>query len=163
MKKLVLIIGIVLCIAVIGSVFALAIYDASPAEGTIGADTSVYLTLKNNETTTGFTLEKGVPTVIGLTISIEQNDSSWGTATLTVVAKAQDGMDISKVTITMWANQACTTPLDTNNTVDGTWTKTGITASQLAYIKIEIAEDATQQDIGKIGGQLTLTLKRVAA
>lgn len=163
MKKLVLIIGIILCIAVIGSVFAVAVYDAQDATGSLGADTYVYLTLENPTGTTGCQLEKGIPVIIPIVVGIEQNDADWGTATLTVTPSAQAEKSIENVEITMWSNEACTTSVEGLATADnGVMTLTGITEGTTVYVRLVLDNDATQEQVKAAAGVLNIKLEHVA-
>ncbi len=166
MKKLILIIGIVLCIAVIGSVFAIAVYDAQPSTGTIGADTYVYLTLENPTGTTGCQLERGIPVIIPIVLGIEKNDDAWGTATLTVTPTAVgEGKNIDNVEITMWSNSTCTTAVEGLATDEstGAMTLTGITAGKTVYVRLVLDAAATQDQVTNTNGNLNVKLERVAA
>lgn len=155
MKKLVLIIGIILCIAVIGSVFAVAVYDAQDATGSIGADEYVYLTL-NSSGTTGCNLVKGVPTIIPIVMGIESTAESWGTAKLTVSATANEGKSIDNVEITLWEDLTCTQAIE-GLTVEG------ITESGTVYVKLQlVGEDLSEEDVNNAGGVLNIKLVQVA-
>lgn len=162
MKKLVLIIGIVLCIAIIGSVFAIAVYDARDIEGTVGTDTYLYLTL-DTTASTGVQLEKGVPTIIPIVLGIDTNETgSWGSATMTVKATEQEGKKIDKVEITLWANSSCTQAIDGLSAGTNEWTLTGITTGRTIYVKLVLSDDATEADIKEAGGNLNVKLVKAA-
>lgn len=166
MKKLIVLICMVLCIAVIGSVLAIAVYDA-PAinDGSIATDTYLYLTM-NSSRGKAITLTKGVAQVLPIVLGVESNQTDdWGTATLTIDARANgEGKNIDNVTITLCSDREGNTPIEgANVNVSGkTITMTGITAGQTVYVKLLLSADATEQQVNATNGILTCTFAKAA-
>lgn len=166
MKKLIVLICMVLCIAVIGSVLAIAVYDA-PAinDGSIGTDTYLYLTM-NSSRGKAITLTKGVAQVLPIVLGVESNQTDdWGTATLTIDARANgEGKNIDNVTITLCSDREGNTPIEGSNvTVSGkTITMTGITEGQTVYVKLLLNAEATETQVNATNGILTCTFAKAA-
>lgn len=162
MKKLIVLICMVLCVAVIGSVLAIAVYDAPDVNGSIGTDTYLYLTM-NSTRGTGVTLTQGVPQVLPIVLGVDTNESAWGSATLTIVAAANADKSIAKVSIGLYSDREGTTAITENvTTADGTITMTGITAGQTVYVKLLLAADATAAEVNATSGTLTCTFAQAA-
>ena len=163
MKKLIVLICMVLRVAVIGSVLAIAVYDAPPIDdGSIGTDTYLYLTM-NSSRGTAITLTKGVAQVLPIVLGVESNQTDWGTATLTIDAKA-NGVDknIENVTITLCSDREGNTPIEGVAVSGKTITMTGITAGQTVYVKLLLSADATEQQVNATNGILTCTFAKAA-
>ena len=169
MKKLIVLICMVLCVAVIGSVLAIAVYDAPEQNGSIGTDTYLYLTM-NSSRGTAITLTKGVAQVLPIVLGVESNQTDaegtpdWGTATLTIDARANGvGKDIENVTITLCSDREGNTPITANvTTSDNTITMTGITTGQTVYVKLLLSADATEAQVNATNGILTCTFAKAA-
>lgn len=169
MKKLIVLICMVLCVAVIGSVLAIAVYDAPEQNGSIGTDTYLYLTM-NSSRGTAITLTKGVAQVLPIVLGVESNQTNaegtpdWGTATLTIDAKASEGKSIENVTITLCSDQEGNTEIKGSNVaVSGkTITMTGITAGQTVYVKLLLSAEATEEQVNATNGTLTCTFAKAA-
>ena len=163
MKKLIVLICMVLRVAVIGSVLAIAVYDAPPIDdGSIGTDTYLYLTM-NSSRGTAITLTKGVAQVLPIVLGVESNQTDWGTATLTIDARANgDGKNIDNVTITLCSDQEGNTPIEGVAVSGKTITMTGITAGQTVYVKLLLSADATEQQVNATNGILTCTFAKAA-
>ena len=163
MKKLIVLICMVLCVAVIGSVLAIAVYDAPEKNGSIGTDTYLYLTM-NSSRGTAITLTKGVAQVLPIVLGVESNQTDWGTATLTIDARANGELkNIENVTITLCSDREGNTPITTNvNTSGKKITMTGITAGQTVYVKLLLDADATEEEVNATNGILTCTFAKAA-
>ena len=169
MKKLIVLICMVLCVAVIGSVLVIAVYDAPPIDdGSIGTDTYLYLTM-NSSRGKAITLTKGVAQVLPIVLGVESNQTdaegtpNWGTATLTIDARANgDGKNIDNVTITLCSDQEGNTPIEGVAVSGKTITMTGITAGQTVYVKLLLSADATEQQVNATNGILTCTFAKAA-
>lgn len=168
MKKLIVLICMVLCIAVIGSVLAIAVYDA-PAinDGSIATDTYLYLTM-NSSRGKAITLTKGVAQVLPIVLGVESNQTdaegtaNWGTATLTIAATASEGKSIENVTITLCSDREGNTPIEGVAVSGKTITMTGITAGQTVYVKLLLSAEATEAQVNATNGILTCTFAKAA-
>lgn len=164
MKKTILLIGIILCIAVIGSVLAVAVYDADDITGSVSTDTYLYLTMNSTEGQS-VTLQTGVPTILPIVLGVDSNDSSWGSGKLTITPAAAADKSIAKVTIGIYSDETASTAITENATTDGNGviTLTGITEGQTVYVKLLLAADATQTEVTNTQGTLTCSFVRVSA
>lgn len=163
MKKTILLIGIILCIAVIGSVLAIGVYDATDIEGSVTTDTYLYLGLNATEGT-GVTLEVGKQTIVPISLSVDSNAvDNWGSATLTITPKANNDKSIKKVTIGLYSDDKGMNAIENANTdANGVITLTGITKNRIVYVRLFLAADATQDDVNGTGGTLTCSFKVAA-
>ncbi len=156
MKKLIILISIILCLAVIGSVLAIAVYDAAPIEGGVNTDTYLYLSL-NSTRGTGITLNKNNATLIPIVLGIDTNETEWsGSATLTITPQAVgDNKNIDNVTIGYYADSGCTKAV--GSVSDGVFTYTKIKEGTTVYVKIEYKENVTADQVNATNGKLVCT------
>lgn len=164
MKKTILLIGIILCIAVIGSVLAVAVYDANDITGSVSIDTYLYLTM-NSTKGQSVTLQAGVPTILPIVLGVDSNDSSWGSGKLTITPAALTDKSIDKVTIGVYSDATGSTAITDDITKDdnGVITLSNITEGKTVYVVLTLAADATQDEVGNTQGTLTCSFVRVAA
>lgn len=155
MKKLILMISIILCIAVIGSVLAIAVYDAADIEGGVNTDTYLYLSL-NSTRGTGVTLNKNTATLIPIVLGVDTNDSDWsGSATLTITPQAVgENKNIENVDISYYSDSECTTTV--GSVSDGVFTYS-VTAGTTIYVRIAYKENVTAAQINATNGKLVCT------
>lgn len=152
MKKLIILISIILCLAVIGSVLAIAVYDATPIEGGVNTDTYLYLSL-NSERGTGVTLNKNNATLIPIVLGIDTNKESWtGSATLTIKPEAVgEGKTIEHVTIGYYSDLDCTKAV--GSVSEGVFTYS-VSEGTTVYVKIEYVENVTAAQVNATNGKL---------
>lgn len=163
MKKTILLIGIILCVAVIGSVLAIAVYDANDISGSVSTDTYLYLTM-NSEKGKSVTLKTGVPTILPIVLGVDSNDTNWGSGKLTITPVAIADKSIAKVSIGIYSDATASTAITKNVTTNdsGVITLTGITAGKTVYVKLLLAADATQTEVSNTQGTLSCSFVRVA-
>lgn len=157
MKKLIILISIILCLAVIGSVLAIDVYDATPIEGGVNTDTYLYLSL-NSERGTGITLNKNNATLIPIVLGVDTNETDWsGSATLTITPQAVGNeKTIEHVTIGYYSDSGCTKTVGSVSDA-GVFTYSGITSGTTVYVKIEYVENVTAAQVNATQGKLVCT------
>ncbi len=178
MKKILLIVAIVVCVAVAGTALALTTYnDATPLGGTLTADTYLSLSL-DDCSTTALALEVGeYSDAYTIDYDIAKSASVTPSATLTIaLADAGAGHDLDDVTIALFTNSNFSTPLKlgtnaTTGAIDqengtaatltgaGTITITGLNASGVIYARFYVDGNADADDVG---GTMTLNLVSAA-
>ena len=174
MKKIILIIALVLCVAVAGTALALTTFNnASDVTGTLTADTYLSLSL-DSCSTTALQLEVGTystPYTIDYDVTKSTNAP---TATLTLTLAAANEKTLNGVTVTLWTDSNCTVPLKLNTTTHvidaegtaasltgaGSISVAGLTTDGLIYAKFYLDSNATAS---AIGGTMTLNLVETQA
>ena len=172
MKKILLIVAVVVCVAVAGTALALTQFNsATPVSGTLTADT--YLALNWGECTTGdLVLEEGVYTTYTIAYTVTKSTNApAGTLTLTLADAANK--DLDDVTVALFSDSTCQTPLKLNastHVIDAEGTAAtltgagsivinGLTADGTIYARFGLANDTTASDVG---GSMTLSLAEQA-
>lgn len=168
MKKLILVIAMVLCIAVISGVFALAVFNADPIVGTITTDDYLFLEM-NSEFSANLELLKGTPTVKAINIrvrSIEKTD-----AYLKISTVSKENKNLSNVSFELYSSSDCANILkdesgsDCKLVGDGTITYVipqNTDTSITVYLKILLDDNITESEFDMTGGKLTLSLSEKA-
>ena len=173
MKKILLIVAVVVCVAVAGTALALTQFNsATPVSGTLSADT--YLALNWGECTTGdLVLEAGgyENYTIAYTVTKSTNAPA-GTLTLTLADTSPKTLE--GVSVALFTNSTCTAPLKLNSTTHvidaegtaatltgaGSIVINGLTADGTIYARVSLVSNATVEEIG---GTMTLSLAEQAA
>lgn len=174
MKKVLLIVAIVVCVAVAGTALAVTSFQsATPKTGTLTADSYLKLSL-DDCSTTGLQLEPGVPTVYTIDYDITKSASVTPNATLTIALAADQEKNLTGLSVALFTDENCTVALKLNsstNVIDaegtaatlsgaGTLTVAGLSADGVIYARFLLAEDVT---VANIGGTMTLNLVSAAA
>lgn len=172
MKKILLIVAVVVCVAVAGTALALTQFNsATPVSGTLTADT--YLALDWGECTTGdLVLEEGVYTTYTIAYTVTKSTNApAGTLTLSISNSAPKSVEY--VNVALFTDSNCTTPLKLNATTraidaegtavtqngQGTITINGLTADGIIYARFGLSSGAT---VSEVGGSMTLVLAEQA-
>ena len=161
MKKILLIVGMILCVAVIGSVFAVAVFSANDATATITAEP--YITLGWDGTAeASFVLEPGVKQIYTVNLTVDKS-TNGGTATFSVVCEddTTNSKDLENVTITVCSDALGTTAVTGANvtTNDNDTSISGLSANATYYIAIVLDAGADADDIADCGGTMTLSFR----
>ena len=160
MKKILLIVAVVLCVAVAGTAFAITRNQADPVNGTLAADTMFVLSL-DSCSTANIALTAGTPTEYTIQCDITKSNSANYNGTLTVTLADSAPKDLDDVTITLYsdaqhehevANATCTGA--------GSFTVTGISASTPYYALITLANNLSESDTQNVGGTMTLAFAK---
>lgn len=173
MKKILLIIAVVVCVAVAGTALALTTFNsASNVTGTLTADSYLGLSLESCSTT-GLELVAGEYTTYTIDYDVTKSTSA-PTAKLTITLAATDAHNLTGVTLALFSDSNCTTPLKINTTthaIDAEGTQVSITGAGSAYIQ-GLATDgliyarfylSEESEADSIGGTMTLSLVEQAA
>lgn len=154
MKKIMLIVGMILCVAVIGSVFAVAVMNAQSA-ATFSADGYIYLGF-DGTSSNGIVLSSGVVTPFTVVLTVDSNVANTGTLTITFADGADKNLD--DVSFGVYSDSNCMTALTTNvTTEDKVITITGISGeSTTIYVGVMLKANADADEINDCGGTMTL-------
>lgn len=163
MKKILLILAIVVCVAVAGSALAVAYNSASPITGTVAADSAFILSL-DQCVQTPVTLEPGTPEVYTIQCDVSKSASvlATQTATLTITLSDAGGddpaQDLDDVTVALFSDINCTQAIaGKTQTGAGTISVTGINATTTIYARISCPNNLSEADINAVGGNMTIT------
>lgn len=168
LKKLVLIIAIILCVATISGVFALAIFDSQPVVGTITADDYLFLEM-NSEFSANLELLKGTPVIKAINLHIRSFDKTDAYLKISTISKTEK--NLSNVSFSLYSSQDCKNLLTDSNGNECTIRGDGIITylipentdtSLTVYLKIVLDDDITETEFDSTGGKLTLSLSEKA-
>lgn len=166
MKKLIVLICMVLCVAVIGSVLAIAVYDATAVTDTIGTDGHIYLSINTEDNVENFTLEKGIPTVVAITFGVGKNSSEWGSTVagkLTINVEKNGDKVLDNIEYGFYSDSNATQPMTDETTEKNTFVKSNITAeTTTVYVRLFLKADATQTEVTAAGGKLVCSFVDMA-
>lgn len=164
MKKTLLIIAIVLCIAVAGAAIAVTWNDASNVTGTLTADSYLELSL-DNCSTTAISLTEGSYSYYTIQCDVSKSANAGDNdCTLTVtLADTSESVTLDAVTISVYSDSNYQT-LVSNGTRKGAGaiTVTGIQATSTYYVKLSLDTGLNEAQTAAVGGTMTLSFAKAA-
>lgn len=164
MKKLIIVIAMLLCVATIGAVFALAIFDSTPVTGTITSDDYLFLEM-NSDLSNSLELTKGMNVV--KTIDIHIRSVNKTNAYLKIYTLSKENKNLSNVKFSLYSSKDCDTLLKDLNgndcTIQGNGTiiyliPDNIDTTLTLYLKIQLNSNITESEYEQTGGLLRLSL-----
>jgi len=166
MKKILLIIAVVLCLAVAGTALAVTYNSSDPVTGDLKANSYLKLSL-DSCSTADITINPGTPVVYTIqcdVTSIQENEVSPKTGTLTItLADAGAGQDLDDVTVALFTDAACTAAVaGKTQTGAGAITVTDISATTTYYAKISVPSALDEAGCEACGGTMTLSFAKAA-
>jgi hypothetical protein len=162
MKKILLIVAVVLCVAVAGAAIAVTYNDATTINGTLTADSYLELSL-DNCSTTAINLVEGEPTkyTIQCDLTKSENGLGDGTCTLTITLANGVSTDLDDVTIAIYTDPNCTIAVEgATRKGEGAVTVTGITTSKTYYAKLTLDNGLDESETANVGGTMTLSFAK---
>ncbi len=172
MKKILLILAIVVCVAVAGSALAVAYYDAQSVSGTITTDSYMVLSFDGSSTATALSLDAATPSYYTIVCKMDKSAGATGTGTLTIALKpdTENNKTLANVSVALFTDSAYTTPLQVNSAdavlngaaANASISVANIPATTTYYAKITLASGLTQEQLGAIAGELQLDFVRAA-
>ena len=153
MKKILLIVAVVLCVAVAGTALAVTYNSATNATGTLTADTYLALSL-DSCSTTALHLTAGEATVYNIVCGVSKSTNAPTADLRITLADASVSNTLEAVTFNLYTDSGCTAPA-TYTVNNGVYTITGITTDTTYYARFYVANNA---DTATIGGTMTLSL-----
>lgn len=163
MKKILLIVGMILCVGVIGSVFAVSVYNATSTE-TVTAQDYIYLTF-DGTAEVDVVLTKGEKYVYNVYLTVDSNNENCS-GTFSVVCEDEESpstKSLTDVTVTVCSDPAGNTAVTgANVTTSGkNTTISGITTNTNYYIAILLDGEADATQVTNCGGKMTLSFNAV--
>lgn len=164
MKKILLIVAVVLCVAIAGTAFAITRNNATPATGTLEADSYLALTL-GRCSTTALEIADGAPAYYTIYCDKTASASEASTAcTLTItLANTSESVTLAPVTVTLYSDSSRQTPVASGSRKGaGSITITGITASTTYYATVSLDAGLTSEQTAAVGGSMSMTFAKAA-
>lgn len=162
MKKILLILAVVVCVAVAGSALAVAYNNATSKVGHISADTYIALDWgANNSSTTSLELEEGVPSyyTIDCTVVKSTNAAATGTLTIALQDSNEANKSLDNVTVTLYSDSNYQNAVaGKTQKGEGSITITGLTANATYYAKVSVDDGLTNEQLQAVAGTMTLSL-----
>lgn len=172
MKKILLIVAVVLCLAIAGTALAATYRSAENVSGTLTADKYIALSLEECSTA-NLTLLAGDQVTYELEYAVERSATA-PTATLTIeLEDTSESVTLDEVQVALFKNAECSVPVKLNGTAldddagtavvqdgEGTITITGLQAGDTYYVRFYIAD--AEATLENIGGTMTLNLVKAA-
>ena len=159
MKKTLLIIAVVLCIAVAGAAIAVTWNDPDPVTGTLTADSYLELSL-DQCSTTAISLTEGSYSYYTIQCDVTKSISAGtNNCTLTVTLEdTSESVTLDSVTVSVYSDSNYQTLVANGTTTgEGSITVTGITETSTYYVKLSLADGLTEAQTEAVGGTMTLS------
>ena len=170
MKKTLMIIAIVLCVAVAGAALAVTKNNATTVTGTLQADSYFGLDFGNNTVSADISLAYGAPQNFVIECDVTKSRSVDSTATLTITLADGVNTNLDEVNVKVYSDSARQNLVANGSlTGAGTITITGITIPNenndrivsdtvIYYATASLVTDVDADDIDEVGGTMTLHL-----
>lgn len=166
MKKLILlVVGMVLCLALVGGALAVNYYSAPDKTGTLTADSCIKLSLDKSTSTTALVLDTNDPKYYEVVAEVSKSASvpADQSGTLTITLADLDSTKLAtKVKVDVYSDMARTALIKTQ-TGAGAITIDGVTETKSYYLTISLLgpeEDGTGSygatALAAIGGKLNV-------
>ncbi|MBQ7914984.1 MAG: hypothetical protein IJ322_05700 [Clostridia bacterium] len=141
-KLLFLMVGMIVCLTIIGGALAAAYYDAPSHNVTVGTDSAIVLSLDNSTSLSGITLNEGKSTVYTVQADVSKSANATANATLVITVGELQDKNLDNVVFGLYSDAGCTQAVGTNtiNEGAGSITVSGITVSTTYYLKVELPE-----------------------
>ena len=165
MKKILLILAVVVCVAVAGSALAVAYYNASDISGTVSADKFVVLTLANSSDISEIGLVAGQSTIYRIQCDVTTSSTNEANGTLTVEIEPDATKNLTGVTVALYTDSGCTQAVvgkSISNAAGGSFTVTGIDSSRTYYAKVTFDGAANAEALANISGVMTISFEQAA-
>lgn len=157
MKKILLIVAVVLCVAIAGTALAVSYNSATPITGSLAADQYLKLGL-DSCSETAITVNPGTPVVYTIQCDVTKSTSVTDTGTLTITLANVGEQDLDDVTVALFTDAACTSAVaGKTQTGAGSISVTGIDTTTTYYAKISVPSALTEADCTACGGTMTLS------
>lgn len=158
MKKILIVVAIVLCLAVAGAALAVSYNSATPVTGSLVADQYIKLSL-DECSEDDITINPGTPVIYTIQCDMIRSATVTNTGTLTITLTDGDTQDLDDVTVALFEDFACTRPIEGKSiTGANTLTITGIDAEEtIIYARISVPSTLGQGDCEDCGGTMTLS------
>ena len=163
--KTICLVGMILCVLLVGVAFGLEYYNAASKGGTLQADSYLQFKFDGSDTAERITVSSTTPQKYKLVLSAEGSasvtaDQKKGTLTITLT----DGvgtMTLDKVTVDLYTDEMLNQPV-TGKTQTGQGTITvDFDGTQKTYwLRITVPTEITATELENVGGMITAKLSK---
>ena len=164
-KLLFLMVGMIVCLSIIGGALAVSFFDATPENGTVVADSYCKLSLGSSVQADQFQVSKGQPVYYNVICSVSQSEhAEYNKGRLTIRVTDAEAKDCTNLVIQVYSDAEHTSivgsvtkavPLVIDNITDAG-------ATYYLVISINNAVD-NADDLASIAGELSFAFDHVAA
>lgn len=164
-KLLFLMVGMIVCLSIMGGALAVSFFDATPENGTVVADSYCKLSLGSSVAASEFQVSKGQPVYYNVICSVSKSQSAqYNTGRLTITVTDAQAKDCENLVIEVYSDAEHTDLV-------GSVTKTvplvinDITAQGATYYLVISINNAVSDagTLANIAGQLSFAFDHVAA
>ena len=164
-KLLFLMVGMIVCLTIIGGALAVSFFDATPENGTVVADSYCKLSLGSSVAASEFQVSKGQPVYYNVICSVSQSEhAEYNKGRLTITVTDAQAKDCANLVIQVYSDAEHTSlvgsvteaaPLVINDITDA-----GATYYLVISINNAVSDAGT---LANIAGQLSFAFDHVAA
>ena len=162
MKKTLLIIAIVLCVAVAGTALALTVNNASNVTGTLTADSYLALSLDGSSSAASISVADGDPGYYTIVCNVTKSASVTDNGTLTItLANTSESVTLGAVTVTLYEDELHNTPVTSGSRKGaGTITVSNISTTTTYYAVVTLDSGLNENQTNAVGGTMTLSFAK---
>ena len=164
--KTICLVGMILCVLLVGVAFGLEYYNAANKGGTLTADSYLQFKFEGSDTAERVTVSSTTPTKYKLVLSAEGSASATdksGQLSITL-ANTSETTTLQNVTVTLYTDEMLTTPVTGKaQTGAGTITVDSIDLSETTttyWLGITVPSSITVDELNNVGGTITARLHK---
>lgn len=167
MKKILLIVAVVLCLAVAGTALAVKYNDAQSKSGTVVADTCLELSLGDTADNVNFALEKGIPQIYTIICNVARSSAAAGDGELVITVTESAANSLGDVDITLCSDAngqnaltgANVSTTGTKDDAERTFTVTGLAPGTYTYyLSIGVPLNISDDNLAAVSGTIDVSL-----
>lgn len=162
--KTICLVGMILCVLLVGVAFGLEYYNAANKGGTLTADSYLQFSFGGSDTAENVTVSSTTPTKYKLVLSAEGSTGATdksGKLTITL-ANTSETATLAKVTVTLYSDEMLTTPVEgKTQTGAGTITVDFDGTTKTYWLGITVPTNITATELENVGGMITAKLHKV--
>lgn len=161
-KLLFLMVGMIVCLSIIGGALAVNYFKAPPANGTIAGDKVVKLSLGQSTPMNSITLEEGVAKNYDVVATVEKSSTAQANGTLVIALTNKSGEVLAdNIQIDVYASADRTGVPSYSITGADDITIQNISATRTYYLSITLLdkpdESYTAEELALIGGNINIS------
>ena len=155
-------VGMIVCLTIIGGALAVNYFNATPDTGTIAGDKVVKLSLGQSTPMTSITLEEGVAKNYDVVATVDTSSTGVADGTLVItLSNTSASVLANKIKIDVYTSADRTGDFLDTITGAGTITIENISETRTYYLSITLLENGdasyTADELAKIGGNINIS------
>ena len=162
--KTLCLVGMVLCVLLVGVAFGLEYYNAASKGGTLTADSYLQFKFDGSDTAEQVTVSSTTPQKYKLVLSAEGSTSVTDKSgqLLITLTNSSETITLEKVTVTLYSDEMLTTPVAGKIQTGAGSITIDFDGSQKTYwLGITVPPSITANELENVGGTITAKLHRV--